>query len=114
MMSCLGQKMDLYPLLGGQLAHANVNLTVDMIYKGVTHAIGNPNGDLTFQPGQYTSGASSIMMFCLPAAAFAMLQCVPKGDNKKMAGSILISAAIVSFTTGITEPLEFTFLFIAP
>jgi phosphotransferase system glucose/maltose/N-acetylglucosamine-specific IIC component len=54
------------------------------------------------------------MMCCLPAAALAMFFAAPKGDNRKLAGSIVISAGVVSFLTGITEPIEFTFLFLAP
>lgn len=53
------------------------------------------------------------MMFGLPAAAFAMYQVADK-ENKDKAKGILLSAALTSFLTGITEPLEFTFLFIAP
>jgi PTS system maltose and glucose-specific IIC component len=53
------------------------------------------------------------MMFGLPAAALAMYRCA-EDKNKKMVKGILISAALTSFLTGITEPLEFTFLFVAP
>jgi phosphotransferase system glucose/maltose/N-acetylglucosamine-specific IIC component len=53
-------------------------------------------------------------MFGLPAAALAMLHCVPKGEQRKQAGSILISAGAVSALTGVSEPIEFTFLFVAP
>jgi phosphotransferase system glucose/maltose/N-acetylglucosamine-specific IIC component len=103
--------VDLYQ--NGDLIYSNVKLTIDMIYKGVK-GISTANNSFTFIPGQYTAGASSVMMFCLPATAFAMLTCVPKGDSRKLASSILLSSAFVSFFTGITEPLEFTFLFIAP
>ena len=64
--------------------------------------------------GQYMSGRYSIMMFALPAAAAAMVLTIPKGNNRKVASSIILSAALTSFLTGITEPLEFTFLFLAP
>ena len=64
--------------------------------------------------GQYMSGRYSIMMFALPAAAAAMVLTIPKGENRKVASSIILSAALTSFLTGITEPLEFTFLFLAP
>jgi phosphotransferase system glucose/maltose/N-acetylglucosamine-specific IIC component len=97
----------------GVLVHSNVKLTVDMIYQGVK-GVEAAHNSFTFIPGQYTAGASSVMMFCLPAAAIAMLTCVPKGDNRKLASSILLSSAFVSFFTGITEPIEFTFLFLAP
>ncbi|MEG2342485.1 MAG: PTS transporter subunit EIIC [Bacilli bacterium] len=63
--------------------------------------------------GQYMMGKYPFMMFGLPAAAFAMIMVVPKG-NRKVAASIIVSAGFTSFLTGITEPLEFTFLFLAP
>lgn len=53
------------------------------------------------------------MMFGLPAAAFAMYRCADDKNKAKVKG-ILFSAALTSFLTGITEPLEFTFLFVAP
>ncbi|MGL4910186.1 MAG: glucose PTS transporter subunit EIIB, partial [Cetobacterium sp.] len=52
-------------------------------------------------------------MFGLPAAALAMYH-EAKSENKKLAAGILFSAALTSFLTGITEPLEFSFLFVAP
>lgn len=53
------------------------------------------------------------MMFGLPAAALAMYRCADDANKNKVKG-ILLSAALTSFLTGITEPLEFTFLFVAP
>lgn len=53
------------------------------------------------------------MMFGLPAACLAMYHCVPKENRKKVVG-LYFSAALTSFLTGITEPIEFMFLFIAP
>lgn len=53
------------------------------------------------------------MMFGLPAAALAMYRCAD-ADNKAKIKGILVSAALTSFLTGITEPIEFTFLFVAP
>ena len=53
------------------------------------------------------------MMFGLPAAALAMYRCADDENKGKVKG-ILISAALTSFLTGITEPIEFTFLFVAP
>ncbi|MDE7434144.1 MAG: PTS transporter subunit EIIC [Mycoplasmoidaceae bacterium] len=64
--------------------------------------------------GQYMEGRYAIMILALPAAALAMLLAVPKGPNRKVAASIILSAALTSFLTGITEPIEFTFLFLAP
>ena len=53
------------------------------------------------------------MIFGLPAAAFAMYK-TARPEKKKIVGSLLLSAALTSMITGITEPLEFTFLFVAP
>ncbi len=53
------------------------------------------------------------MMFGLPGAALAIYHCSKKKHRKVVAG-ILLSAALTSFLTGITEPLEFSFLFVAP
>ncbi len=63
--------------------------------------------------GQYMQGKYSFMMFGLPAAAAAMIMAAPK-ENRKMSASIIGSAGLTSFLTGITEPIEFTFLFLAP
>lgn len=62
---------------------------------------------------RFMSGKFPFMMFGLPGAALAMYQCARK-DKRKVAGGLLFSAALTSFLTGITEPLEFTFLFVAP
>ena len=59
------------------------------------------------------TGKFPFMMFGLPGAALAMYQCARK-DKKKVAGGLLFGAALTSFLTGITEPIEFTFLFVAP
>ena len=53
------------------------------------------------------------MIFGLPGAAFAMYRCA-KPEKRKAVGGLLLSAALTSLLTGITEPLEFTFLFVAP
>ncbi len=68
------------------------------------------SGDET---GRYMAGKFSFMMFGLPAAAYAMYR-QAKSSQQKIAAGILSSAALTSFLTGITEPIEFTFLFIAP
>ncbi|MDR3257608.1 MAG: PTS transporter subunit EIIC, partial [Mycoplasmataceae bacterium] len=79
------------------------------------HEFWNPNGDVSGNPGQYMQGKYPFMMFGLPIAAVAMILVVPKGsENRKQAFAIIGSSAITSFLTGITEPLEFTFLFLAP
>lgn len=62
---------------------------------------------------KYFTGGFLPMMFGLPAAAYAMYK-VADDKNKKIVGGILFSAALTSFLTGITEPIEFTFLFVAP
>ncbi|WP_052663405.1 PTS transporter subunit IIABC [[Mycoplasma] testudinis] len=64
-------------------------------------------------PGQYEQGKYPFMIFGLPAASAAMVMAAPK-QNRKTALSIVGSAALTSFLTGITEPIEFTFLFLAP
>ena len=58
------------------------------------------------------AGKFPFMMFGLPGAALAMYQCA-KPEKKKAAGGLLLSAALTAFLTGITEPLEFTFIFVA-
>ncbi|GAB6137826.1 glucose-specific PTS transporter subunit IIBC [Halanaerobaculum tunisiense] len=63
--------------------------------------------------GKFMTGKFPFMMFGLPAAALAMYH-EAKDNNKKVVGGILFSAALTSFLTGITEPLEFSFLFVAP
>src|SRR5690606_33184393 len=65
------------------------------------------------QAGLYMTGFFPIMMFALPAAALAIVHTAKK-ENKKYISSIFISAALASFLTGITEPLEFAFMFTAP
>lgn len=62
---------------------------------------------------RYFSGEFIFMIFGLPGAALAMYQCA-KPEKKKVAGGLLLSAALTSMFTGITEPIEFSFLFVAP
>ena len=62
---------------------------------------------------RYFSGEFIFMIFGLPGAALAMYKCA-KPEKKKVAGGLLLSAALTSMFTGITEPLEFSFLFVAP
>lgn len=68
-------------------------------------------GDKT--AGMFMTGFFPIMMFALPAAAFAIIH-TAKPERKKAVASIFIGAALASFLTGITEPLEFAFMFVAP
>lgn len=62
---------------------------------------------------RFMTGKFPLMIFGLPGAAFAMYRCA-RPEKRKVVGGLLISAALTSMLTGITEPLEFTFLFVAP
>lgn len=62
---------------------------------------------------RFMSGKFPLMIFGLPGAALAMYTCA-KSNKKKIVGGLLLSAALTSMLTGITEPIEFTFLFVAP
>ena len=62
---------------------------------------------------RFMSGKFPFMIFGLPGAALAMYKCA-RPEKKKVVGGLLISAALTSMLTGITEPIEFTFLFVAP
>ncbi len=64
-------------------------------------------------PGQYQQGKFTFMLFGLPAAGAAMIMAAKK-ENRQVAMSVIGASAITSFLTGITEPIEFTFLFLAP
>ena len=63
--------------------------------------------------GMFMTGFFPIMMFALPAAALAIVRCA-RPEKRKMIGGIMLSAALCSFLTGVTEPIEFAFLFAAP
>jgi PTS system N-acetylglucosamine-specific IIC component len=63
--------------------------------------------------GQFMAGFFPVMMFGLPAACLAMYHAAPKDRRKGVAG-LLTSMALTSFLTGVTEPIEFTFMFLAP
>ncbi|GHU36050.1 hypothetical protein AGMMS50256_32200 [Betaproteobacteria bacterium] len=94
---------------------AEHNITVqDLInsYNGSHAKVGGDNS--LFAPGQYTNFAYVFGMFALPGAALGMLFAAPKGENRKLASSIVIPGAIVSSLTGASEAIEFTFLFLAP
>ncbi len=64
-------------------------------------------------PGAYMQGKFPFMLFGLPAAGAAMIMAAKK-ENRQVAMSVIGAAALTSFLTGITEPIEFTFLFLAP
>jgi PTS system N-acetylglucosamine-specific IIC component len=63
--------------------------------------------------GMFMSGFFPIMMFGLPGAALAMFLAAPK-ERRPMVGGLLLSVAVTAFLTGVTEPLEFLFMFLAP
>ncbi|RIM62400.1 PTS glucose transporter subunit IICBA [Staphylococcus arlettae] len=65
-----------------------------------------------FTAGAFTTGKYPFMMFGLPAAAYAIYRNA-KPERKKIVGGLMLSAGLTSFLTGITEPLEFSFLFVA-
>jgi len=67
----------------------------------------------TYHPGMYQAGFFPIMMFGLPAAGFAMYQSA-RDERKNFAKSVFLAAGLAAFFTGITEPLEFAFMFVAP
>ncbi|WP_329547367.1 PTS transporter subunit EIIC [Streptomyces sp. NBC_01356] len=81
----------------GTVVHGDINMFL----------AGDPNA------GQFTSGFFPIMMFALPAACLAMTHCA-KPHRRKEVGGLMLSVALTSFVTGITEPIEYSFLFIAP
>ncbi|WP_028813129.1 PTS transporter subunit EIIC [Streptomyces flavidovirens] len=63
--------------------------------------------------GQFMTGFFPIMMFALPAACLAIVHCA-RPERRKAVGGMMLSLALTSFFTGVTEPIEFTFMFIAP
>ena len=63
--------------------------------------------------GMYQAGFFPIMMFGLPGAALAIYT-TAKSENKQKVASIMLAASLASFFTGVTEPLEFSFMFVAP
>jgi PTS system N-acetylglucosamine-specific IIC component len=63
--------------------------------------------------GAFMAGFFPIMMFGLPAACLAMYRCALP-DRRKAVGGMLLSLALTSFLTGVTEPIEFSFMFLAP
>ncbi|QFQ97709.1 PTS lactose transporter subunit IIC [Streptomyces phaeolivaceus] len=81
----------------GEVVHGDINMFL----------AGDPSA------GQFTSGFFPIMMFALPAAALAITHCA-KPSRRKEVGGLMTSVALTSFVTGITEPIEYSFLFIAP
>ena len=85
---------------------AQLSSMTDLV--GASAATMSNSGTTRFMAGKFP-----FMMFGLPAAAFAMYRAALP-SKRKVVGSLLLAAAVTSFLTGITEPLEFTFLFVAP
>ncbi|MDO4345209.1 MAG: PTS transporter subunit EIIC [Eubacteriales bacterium] len=74
---------------------------------------GETSADVTWSLGMYMSGFFPCMMFGIPGAALAMIQCA-KDNKKKVAIGLVASAAVCAFICGVTEPFEFGFMFLAP
>ena len=74
---------------------------------------GETSADVTWSLGMYMSGFFPCMMFGIPGAALAMIQCA-KPAKKKIVIGLVASAAVCSFVCGVTEPFEFGFMFLAP
>ncbi len=73
----------------------------------------NSTTQFSVEATRFMAGKFPFMIFGLPAAAYAMYK-LARPEKKKVAGGLLLSAALTAMLTGITEPLEFTFLFVAP
>ncbi|GFZ32861.1 PTS glucose transporter subunit IIABC [Clostridium zeae] len=91
-----------YTNKAGQLVMGDQNIFMAQLKDGVP-----------FTAGTFMTGKFVFMMFGLPAAALAIYQ-EARPEKRAVIGSIMVSAALTSFLTGITEPLEFSFLFVAP
>ncbi|WP_114603411.1 glucose-specific PTS transporter subunit IIBC [Staphylococcus sp. EZ-P03] len=91
-----------YKNAAGQIIHGDQRIFIEQI---------RDNVPLT--AGKFMQGEFPVMMFGLPAAALAIYQTAKK-ENKKVIAGLMLSGALTSFLTGITEPLEFSFLFVAP
>jgi PTS system N-acetylglucosamine-specific IIC component len=90
--------------------HQLLNVPVWFIFKGGDIPNFFKLGDPT--AGAFTTGFFPIFMFALPAAALAIWQ-TARPAQKKIVGGVMISAALTSFLTGVTEPIEFSFMFVA-
>ena len=98
-----------YTNKAGEIVNGDQAIWFAMLRDGVTNF-----SSATYQgAGKFLTGKFVFMMFGLPAAALAMYQ-EARPENKKIVGGILFSGALTAFLTGITEPLEFSFLFVAP
>ena len=93
--------------VAGQLVHGVQNIFFAQLADSAN--VAHFSADAT----RYFSGEFIFMIFGLPGAALAMYRCA-KPEKKKAAGGLLLSAALACMATGITEPIEFSFLFVAP
>ena len=92
--------------VGGQLIEGAQNIFfAELSTPGITH--------FSVEATRFMSGKFPLMIFGLPGAALAMYKCA-KPEKRKVVGGLLVSAAVTAMLTGITEPIEFTFLFVAP
>ncbi|MDR7003074.1 glucose-specific PTS transporter subunit IIBC [Neobacillus niacini] len=92
-----------YTNKAGQIIHGDQHIFMEQIKDGVKH----------LTAGTFTTGKYPFMMFGLPAAALAIYH-EAKPEKKAIVGGLMFSAGLTSFLTGITEPIEFSFLFVAP
>ncbi|MDI3364961.1 MULTISPECIES: PTS transporter subunit EIIC [unclassified Pantoea] len=93
----------------GQVIHGDQTIWFKMLEEGVKSFSSNDYQNA----GKFMQGEYPLMLFALPAACLAMYH-EAHTRNKKIAFGILFSAALTCFLTGITEPVEFTFIFVAP
>ncbi|MDQ0202200.1 glucose-specific PTS transporter subunit IIBC [Neobacillus ginsengisoli] len=92
-----------YTNKAGQVIHGDQHIFMEQIKDGVQN----------LTAGTFTTGKYPFMMFGLPAAALAIYH-EAKPEKKAFVGGLMFSAGLTSFLTGITEPIEFSFLFVAP
>ena len=92
-----------YTNAAGHLVRGDQRIFMEQIKDGIQH----------LTAGTFTTGKYPFMMFGLPAAALAIFQ-EAKPGKKAFVGGLMLSAGLTSFLTGITEPIEFSFLFVAP
>ena len=93
-------------MVGGALVEGAQNIFfAELATPGIAH--------FSVEATRFMAGKFPLMIFGLPGAALALYRCA-KPENRKAVGGLLLSAALTSMLTGITEPLEFTFLFVAP
>ena len=93
-------------MVGGTLVEGAQNIFfAELATPGIAH--------FSVEATRFMAGKFPLMIFGLPGAAFALYRCA-NPENRKAVGGLLLSAALTSMLTGITEPLEFTFLFVAP